>query len=247
MRILNPQGKEKYKEWVASVKNGIADRNKPPHDLLAKGDTSLYCAIDTKWEVPAAGISKYDFSVSLIPLIEEFESNRQIDNTNLPLLYDTLALLSFPIISPPDSKNLYGLEFYCYNENSQRRYRHRILGPVTLVRTGGDSVKEFFRVEPHVMGEYESNIGSRQQIAGNKYLLESLAALYTRSKTLKKGYTTTYKPKGFPKKVGKEGTIRRFGEITNQLTRIYDIYEMESRCFLNLLPQEFSPWIGSKC
>ncbi|MCP5534935.1 MAG: hypothetical protein H7A51_01740 [Akkermansiaceae bacterium] len=249
MRFLNNEGQKAYRNWVIEVKNGHRTRTEPPLKLLYDTDMSFYHPI--KFELPVYHdyINKFTFADELIPLIQELESG-EFEKTNFPLVYDTLALLYFNLICPPAPKELSGQEFYCYNPNSQRRYRHRILGPITLVLAGRKNVEPFFDVPPHVMGEYESNFGSRQQIAGNPNLLAILKTLYLSKtdKSLLTGITTTetFSRKGSKKKtIGKPGTLRRFGQVTNQLARVYDIYEAQPDAFFSFLPDEFGRWLES--
>lgn len=247
MKLLNKEGQKSYHEWVKKVKNGELNRTPTPIELLDDGATSFY--FPTKEKLPDIDDSadKYMFIKLLLPIIEELES-ADFEKSNFPLVYDTLALLHFTHIAPPEPKEISGMEFYCYDPSSQRRYRHRILGPMTLFRSSKTDVKPFYRTPIYQMGEYESNIGSRQQIAGNPNLLSVVKAIYTSKDNgqLLTGITTTetFSRKGSKnKKIGKPGTLRRFGQVTNQLARVYDIYDAKPDAFVAVLPDEFRKWI----
>lgn len=249
MKILTKQGQVLYKEWVKSVKTGIKPRENPPQHLLDQED--CYFSFHTTAKLPEINstTNKFDFINSITPLIDELE-NSEFDQSNFPLVYDTIALQYFRFIVPDSPKNIFGLEFYCYDEHAQRKYRHRILGPLKILRAGGKYVEPFFQVLPSVMGEFESNIGSRQQIAENTELLKLIKELYSSSGSPSplKGYTTTEKfsRKGLKiRTVGKPGTIRRFGEVVNQFVRIYDIYDIDQRTLVEILPNEFDAWVKS--
>jgi hypothetical protein len=100
---------------------------------------------------------------------------------------------------------------------------------------------------PSIHGDFEEQIGSRQEIAGNGILLEILNKLYVNrnDQTLIRGYTSSRKYDGFKNKLPAPGSLRRFTIICEQLKRTYDLGGIERGGMLQLLPSEFQIWLKS--
>ncbi len=245
MRILTEEGQDQFRNWVLQVKADEKDRKAPPVNILEDDRTSF--EFPAKSQLPQlhgdSEITKLDLAEKLLPVIQEVVDSR-LDEGKTIALYDTLALLYFPLISPKKGK-LSGVEFYCYDKKWDRFYRHRIYGPYALLSCGGsDNVRPFFMGAPDVCGEYESNVGSRLHLAGNPQILQSIREIYESTNgDVKKGFankTKFVRWDGKSADKGDPGTIRRIGEVTNQLAALYDVYDVDASTYLGLLPPEFA-------
>ncbi len=136
------------------------------------------------------------------------------------------------------------MEHYCYSDDWKLRHRHRISGPIILVKFGGEFVKGFLFTEPYILGEFEEQVGSRQELVGNRAALQTLAYLYTNKEesSTKRGFTSNQKDRRTNKRWPAKGTLRRFYSVHNQLCRNYDLFGINANAFLELLPQEFDKW-----
>lgn len=117
--------------------------------------------------------------------------------------------------------------------NHQTYYRHLLAFPTLMVKThGGDeSVLSSILAGPlYAPGEINEQLGSVQEIAGCRSLLEAATALYVKPDTgeVRRGAAS----KG-------PGSARRLREVIGQFVLTWDFYEMDAVQVLAMLPPEF--------
>lgn len=194
MRALKNEGQKAFSSWIDSLHEN--PDSQIPLSLLEDDATSF--EVLNSPDLPSAQFStKLELAEALVPVVSEIEAS-DIDHDCWPRIWDAMALQFFDSICPVDSEGHWkpkNISHYIFSDNYKVRHRHRISGPVTLLKTGGESVAPFFKVEPSIHGDFEEQIGSRQEIAGNSTALEVLKALYVKSdgSGIATGYTTTKK------------------------------------------------------
>ena len=243
MKILTSAGRKAFTEFVDRIRS--EPTLEPPVGIFADPDYSFNLQLDV--ELPeVVGKNKYELGSSLLPVIEAAEEFG-LEDEHYPGFWDSLSLHCFSLICPRTAGGKWkprNAEHYCFTEDYKVRHRHRIYGPVTLVRYGGSSISGFLQKEPSVLGDFEEQIGSRQEIVGNPAALEALGVLYTSSygSGTKHGFSSVRTYPKRSKKLPGPGTLRRFVIIHQQLSRNFDLMGLSSSAFLELLPAEFARW-----
>ena len=118
-------------------------------------------------------------------------------------------------------------------------YRHLIRGPVRILRLfSGDPEAAAIVLcqKPQSPGDFVEQLASRQERITNPAIIQTANQLYFD--------TETGKPKrGAAPNWRKPGTLRRFGDILDQLDLTYDLYSMSADELTGLLPNEFSAYL----
>ena len=244
MRALNQDGRVLFRKWVLNIGEHAAGA--PPREILDDPNLS-YRVLGSSDVSPSVFDKKCELAESLLPHIETLEG-LGLARDSWPDIWDALALHHFDSICPKSSEGLWQphrVEHYIYDASYTVRHRHRIYGPVTLWRAGRPHIRPFFNVAPSVLGDFEEQVGSRQELAGNSTALKVLATLYVKKggESLISGYTNRKSFKGFKRKLPIPGSLRRFTAIYDQLKRTYDLSGISFEGFLDVLPKEFNEWI----
>lgn len=244
MRVLRKEGREQFRIWVENLPEHPTEA--PPLHFLI--DEVFSHGIPGTSEIePAVYSSKYELAKVMLPHVLEIEA-QEVSHECWPGIWDAISLSLFESICPRTPAGVWNpnrIEHYVYDADYKVRHRHRIYGPVTMFRSGGDWTKPFFAGRPCVHGEYEEQIGSRQELAGNITALRVVHALYVdeSGENTITGYTSTRKYNGFKKKLPAPGSLRRFTAISDQLKRTYDLVGISYDGFVALLPVEFQKWL----
>ena len=244
MRALNKGGRELLRQWILDIPEHADDA--PPRHLLEDINYS-YEVIGSDGLPVATYDRKSDLAEALLPHVERLES-LGLSRDAWQDIWDAMALHYFDSICPKSPEGTWQphrIEHYLYDPGYNVRHRHRIYGPVTLWRKGRPDLRPFFNVSPSVLGDFEEQVGSRQELAGNSTALKVLAKLYVKDggDTLIPGYTNRKRYKGFKKKLPLPGSLRRFTAIYDQLKRTYDLSGISFDGFLDVLPGEFDEWL----
>jgi hypothetical protein len=244
MKALTKEGCGRFREWILSL--GGAPGSLPPTELLDDRDSS-YLVLGSNEIAPRLYAHKFDLAEALLPHIEQLKS-LGLSHDTWPEVWNGLALRHFDSICPQTPEGLWKpnrIEHYIYDPSYTVRHRHRIYGPVTLLQAGGTHIRPFFKTAPSVLGDFEEQVGSRQELAGNPTALRVLAALYVENGTDKliSGYTNRKSYKGFKAKLPLPGSLRRFTAIYDQLKRTYDLAGISFEGFVEVLPAEFREWL----
>jgi len=121
--------------------------------------------------------------------------------------------------------------------NWRHSHRHLLAGPVRTYAFHKERAQLLLSGPVHKMGDFVEQLCSRQEIAGNRGLIEAATTLYwdERLASPKRGAA--------PNK-HKPGTLRRFVDVIQQFELTYDLYSMSGEEILSLLPAEFTPWLS---
>ena len=244
MIALNKSGIAEFKNWIECLKED--PKSEIPLSLLS--DNAHAYEIPGSSELPSRIFSsKYELAEELAPIVLEIETLR-VSHECWPGIWSALGLFYFESICRQEDQGWApnSSSYYIYGEHSGNKpkfYEHRVYGPVTLYRTSPSSVKPFFSGAPSVLGQYETSIGSNNELAGNSTILETLKRLYVREDGTLRPFTSTRKFAGSDKKWDTPGGIRRIPKVCKQLRRTYDLPGIKSADLLNLLPVEFHSWL----
>jgi hypothetical protein len=113
-----------------------------------------------------------------------------------------------------------------------RRYRHRIFGPVDLYSRFGAAARLQLHGSPDTVSDWEEQTASRYQISSNRGIADALYRLYwdENKNSPKRGAAPNRRV---------PGTLRRFSDLVQQLDRTYDLISVDAQAILDLLPTEF--------
>ena len=117
-------------------------------------------------------------------------------------------------------------------------YRHLIRGPVRIFRLFKENPEAASIVlcqKPQSPGDFVEQLASRQERITNPAIIETANRLYydTSTGSPKRGASPNWR---------KPGTLRRFGDVLDQLDLTYDLYSMSTDQLTSLLPSEFAPY-----
>ena len=117
-------------------------------------------------------------------------------------------------------------------------YRHLIRGPVRIYRLFRERPETAAIVlcqRPSSPGDYAEQLASRQERITNPAIIEAANRLYyDQERQLPKRGAAANWPK--------PGSLRRFGDLLNQLDLTYDLYSLSADDLLDILPEEFSTY-----
>lgn len=232
IRYFTESGRSRWLQWLEEMR---ADPAKGfPDALLA--DPIYTRRISEKVFLPDVGFStKYSMAQTLAPAVQLVRESK-LPEAAWPGLWDWLAAYYFNSICPcgPDGKRApKDLIRYSLASAWNRRYRHRVYGPVDLFMRLGNSSKLLIYGDPSTLSDWEEQTASRYQISANRGIADALFRLYWDpvKEAPKKGAA--------PNNNKKEGTLRRFGIVMQQLDRTYDLLSIDAEAILQLLPKEF--------
>ena len=246
MRVLRNIGRDIFRTWVLQIPDHPSDS--PPFHLLSDEDTSF--GIPGSSELAARVFStKYEMAKALFPHVEEVEV-LEVNHDCWPGIWDAMSLLFFESVCPRNANGTWNpnrIEHYVYDPAYTVRHRHRVYGPVTLYRSGTENLKAFFNAKPCVLGDFEEQVGSRNELAGNPVALRVLKTLYVENEgdRIIPGFTNRKKFPGFKRQLPAPGTLRRFTAISDQMRRTYDLAGISYDGFLEILPNEFTQWLDA--
>ncbi len=233
LRYFNESGRTQWREWLEALK---VDHAKPfPAELLTNPDSTRRAPGDASVEARVF-TSKFELAETLAPAIAAVRATR-LPADHWPGLWDWLATFYFDSICPVGtggSRDLKDQIRYRFSPAWNRKYRHRIFGPVDLYSRLGLPARLLIHGEPASLSDWEEQTASRHQISGNRGIAEALDRLYWD--------TVRHAPKkGAAHNTMKPGTLRRFGALMQQFDRTFDLLTIGADAIIELLPRkEFS-------
>lgn len=234
LRYFTESGRQKWAAWIEALR---ADSSLPfPKEMLTDSTLTLKAPIPAP--LPECIYStKYELGVALAPVIQALEEAR-LSADRWPGVWDWLAAFYFESICPQKSngeRKLLKQTCYVFTSLWRRRYRHRIFGPVDLIRRVGPPARLLIHGPPSTLTDWEEQAASRYAIKGNPEVAKALFQLYWDPVEMR--------PKrGAAPNSNKQGTLRRFSVLLLQLERTYDLLCTDHTGMLDLLPKEFDPF-----
>jgi hypothetical protein len=234
LRYLNEAGRAYWRQWLEDLKG---EPHKPfPVAMLTNPDSTRRAPGGAAVESRIFP-TKFELAKTLAPVVATLRAAR-LPADYWPGVWDWLAAFHFDSICPPQpngARKLNDLVRYSFNPAWNRKYRHRIFGPVDLYSRLGDYSRLLIHGEPGSLTDWEEQTASRYQISGNVGVAEALFRLYwdDAKQTPKRGAAPNKKT---------PGTLRRFGDLVQQFDRTFDLLSINAETILDLLPKEFAPF-----
>ena len=246
LRAFNDEGRKQWAFYVESLKTNASASMSAT--LLT--DPALSKVIGQTADGIAIQVSdlnqcdKMVFSKTIAELTDPLVKAR-LSKDSWPGIWDWLAARYFDIICPPDNsgkRKIRQSEWYVLSEAFNRQYKHRVAGPVDVIRRHGDAARLLListqqSVSPDSLSQMEDEVASRQDIFSSHSAVALLNRMYWDpiKQSQRRGSVSN---KMLP------GSIRRFAAIFDQLERTYDIPVTSANALANLLPQrEFGRWL----
>lgn len=233
IRYFNRRGRDEWANWLENLRTNPSIPL--PEDLLHRSDLTKVAIGDVT--LPAAAESKYELAKSLVGPVSKIES-KGLGIDQFPGLWDWLAAYYFNVLCPQKpngTRILNELARYRWDPDYRRKYRHRIFGPVALMRQLGEHAKILLNGEPSTLTDWEEQAAARYETGGNPGIAEALCILYWDE-------TTGRPKKGAAPNKKTPGTLRRFGDIMRQFALTYDLSAISAQGLIELLPREFNKW-----
>jgi len=246
LRAFNDEGR---RQWAAFVESLKADPAADMPDALLT-DPALSREVGRSVGLPEipltdlAPIDKMEFAGALEILTAPLVQAR-LTKDSWPGTWDWLAARYFDIICPADKsgkRRLHQSEWYVFSEAFNRQYKHRIAGPVDVIRRHGEDARILLvstkqSTSPSSLSQMEDEVSSRQEIFSSIAAIAVLNRMYwdPEKESQRRGAVSN---KMLP------GTIRRFAAIFDQLERTFDLSVISAEALADLLPpREFGRWL----
>ena len=231
--IFNESGLEIFHEYLINNKNKYSENFK---------FSMLY---DKKYCTPVYGAKPFEQKIfknkgEAAKYINEIIENATIEDKYYnPYLWGWLSAYFFDSVCPIKNgkRNIRNVYRYIPNHEKDWRnyYRHLLAFPLRIYEFHGDMPKILLSGPVHQVGDFVEQIGSRQNLAMNKGVLEAANLLYWDN--------SANKPKVGALATGRrKGALRRFINVINQLDKTYDLFSMSGKEIISLLPKEFEMW-----
>jgi hypothetical protein len=236
LKKFNPQGVAAFIQFRDSLKaNPALDI---PVNLLNDSSLVINISPSIDFDEKTTFKSRLDLGKFLLNLLNQ---------TNLTLiekdqgLWAWLTLALFDQVCPKDSsgnRNVMAVErLVPLVDNSQKFYRHLLLGPYLIVRAHSDNPERAIALlinPPTTPGEIVAQLASRKELITNKGIIELSKKLYydEANSKLKRGSGSSVK-----------GAPRRLAAFLNQIDLTFYLYGMSGDQILQLLPKEFNRFI----
>jgi hypothetical protein len=237
--ILKDKGVDYFRDYLTALRQGATSA--PPHHLL----------VDPRFSAPLRGgaeieqltfstrldLARYLHSVLAVSGKDSLESDVS--------LWSWLSLFYFDQICPVGKRGLRkpGKDYrYILEPGYPNGHRHLLAGTylVYTVYGLGEDLSRLLLWSPlHLESKFHHQLAARQTLVSNKAIVEAAHRMYfdTRAGKPRKGATAEKKA---------PGTLNRFVAVLQQLDLTYDLYGMNAREILALLPPEFNQWIDNR-
>jgi hypothetical protein len=226
---INEENKNIEKGYTAALQNQIK---------ILQEDISNSEEIFPKTEVKSKSFKdSYEFGVYLNKLLDKQEySNISFDKK----LWDWLALFYFENIFSSNARG-YNENRYILSDDWFTVYRHLVRTPWYVVRTYGKFAKLFLSGPPYFGKDWLEQFISHRIC--EKYIKSAEISYYLyydeKEDKPKPGYSKKFiRVKN--KKTLVKASLGRLVDKLNQYNEIYNIWDMDTKDIINLLPKEFN-------
>jgi hypothetical protein len=239
LRSFNENGIAGFEDYLAKL------------TLDPKLDPPLSNLVDTTMTGPIPGNISVDETRSFA---DKMEAAKYLHDVLGPIgpsynirtnagLWDWLAMCYFDQVCPKavdgsrhiGEKSRYILPQAESQEHWMRYYRHLLAGPYDIYRIHGEKARLLLlNSDVATIGDIFEQLASRMEVITNPALMGALDALYFDKKK--------DEPKRGATNRKQAGNIRRFVSLIRQLDLTYDLYSLQAKEVLGLLPAEFNSW-----
>ena len=234
IRMLNTAGIEAFRTYLNQLRSG--QTGAPPRDILF--DERQSAAFPVPLEIEQRKFRfRIDFCEYMADVFGDTPYHLIAGNTGL---WSWLSLWFFDQVCPPGSDRTRrpGMD-YRHILSSGYRYRHRHLleGAYQVYHLYGmDAALLLCSALPHE-NSFHHELAGRQGFITNPVIINVATELY---------YDVRHsRPKTGAGRGKTAGALRRFVDVVNQLDMTYDLFSMQPKKLLALLPPEFDRWKSS--
>ncbi|MCG8066285.1 MAG: hypothetical protein JAY84_00345 [Candidatus Thiodiazotropha taylori] len=234
LRALNKTGIEAFKTFLHQLRQ---DESIPvPTDILTDSTYSE----KRNWGITIQDkefATRYELGEYLTKLFKGKKTPSEVSSDNG--LWAWLALYFFEQICKHDEDGNLKPEKddsnYILSDTIRNWHRHAIRTTFMFVQRYGDKVRFMFSSSMNTRGELTEQISATQYLISCSGVIDTASKLYTDAieDTPKRGAASSSK-----------GSIRRFVAFLNQITLTYDVYQLNSKQLMDLLPSEFDRFIA---
>lgn len=231
LRALNQRGIDEFRGYIQSLKQGLSvscpDLNAESysfeyHPALEIDENKVF---QTRTEM-----GKY-----LAESFSQAEIKRE-DILDSLGLWTWLAYIWFNQITEGGNRLRETARYVC-SRDYRDYYRHSVAFAYSVYSLHGEeNSRLFLDTKLYILSDFVEQIASREYIISSPNLVKAIRTLYWDSSGngIKRGATDRHR----------QGNIRRFIKIIDQIDLTYDIYVTPEK-IINLLPKEFDVWRSS--
>lgn len=238
LRRFNKNGIRQFSKLLENMRQGITVET--PLDFLNTSESSEGVPQSDEFQVQEFD-SRYDLAVFVDNLLKKTSIENEMTDVGL---WSWLAATFLDSTCPANSAGTRkpGKDYRHIPSSSWRDfYRHLIRGPVRISRLfkdNHDAAAIVLCQRPQSPGDFVEQLASRQERITNPAIIETANRLYFDGNTGKPkiGASPTWR---------KPGTLRRFGDVLDQLDLTYDLYSMSTDELTKLLPDEFAAYLAN--
>lgn len=236
LRRFNDYGIRQFGQVLEALRQG--EIFETPLEFLEANETSQIVSGGDEFEVRV-----FETRLELATFTDNLLTHAEVSDDMSDIgLWSWLAAALLDSTCPPaaDGSRKPGQDYRHIPSTSWRDfYRHLLRGPVRILRLFKDNPEAAAIVmcqKPRAPGDFVEQLASRQERITNPAIIETANRLYfdNGSRTPKRGSSPNWR---------KPGTLRRFGDVLDQLDLTYDLYSMSADELAGLLPDEFSPYL----
>lgn len=247
LRAFNDEGRKQWAAYVESLKTDPAAAMLPTFltDPALSKDVGPSVGLA---ETPVTDLDPHD-KMEFASAIEKLTAplvHARLPKDSWPGLWDWLAARYFDALCPADEtgkRKANQTEWYVFSVAFNRQYKHRVAGPVEVIRHHGEYARLLLvstnqSISVSSLSQMEDEVASRQEIFSSSAAIAVLNRMYwdPEKQTQRRGAVSN---RMLP------GTIRRFAAIFDQLERTFDLSVISAEALADLLPQrEFGRWLN---
>lgn len=238
VRSLNPSGREKLVDYLHEIKSQ-QNPKEPPKWLLEDKDHSSALNSEVKIQEKEFD-TQYKLGEYLDGIFTEFEFENLMDRDGV---WNWLSLYFIDQLCPKKAdgtRKTLEIDNYVIipkGGNRSKKYKHIIATAFYLYHKYQNKSKLYLYGPLDEHGDMLESIMGVRKLYRNENAMEAIYKIYydPERERPKKGATNKKKNNG--------GVVRRFRDTYNQYYLTYDLFDMESEEIIDLLPEEFDPWI----
>jgi hypothetical protein len=232
VRALNHNGIARFRSALAKMRDGSSFD--VPVELLDDNAHTEFLSMEIDVE-PRTFVSRLNLGEYLNERLRELPLDEIDRNRGL---WAWLSLRFFDVVCPlrADGSRRPGRDYRHIPDFGYRyRHRHLLFGPYEVFRRHGARGVALLAGSPSTESRIYHEIAGRQDLLANSGVVEAVVRLYMDPRT------------GAPKRGaqasgGEPGTVRRLVRVLQQLDLTFDIYGLNGKQIVELLPDEFSVW-----
>ncbi|PIQ95618.1 MAG: hypothetical protein COV67_13910 [Nitrospinae bacterium CG11_big_fil_rev_8_21_14_0_20_56_8] len=231
IRKFNSRGIEEFQKYLAGLREDSAFL--PPHELLTYPNFTEEMDGASRLE-PVIFQNKLHMVEFLSRVLRGMDTSVSKENKGF---WGWLSLYFFDQVCPEsiEGERKPGKDYRHIPEQGYRfRHRHLLAGPFHTFKMHGHTARLLLDGPVDQESQIHHQLATRQGFITNFGVIEAADELYfdRANDRPKRGVLSTIKP----------GSLFRFIDVVQQLDLTYDLYSLEGRDIISLLPEEFDSW-----